>query len=43
MDISVSNNKFQHRIDLEEKIEAKDWMPDAYRKTLVIEKHSSAK
>ena len=35
MDISVSNNKFQHRIDLEEKIEAKDWMPDGYRKTLI--------
>ena len=26
---------FQARIDAEEKIEAKDWMPDAYRKTLV--------
>jgi ring-1,2-phenylacetyl-CoA epoxidase subunit PaaA len=26
---------FQRRIDAEEKIEAKDWMPDAYRRTLV--------
>ena len=26
---------FQIRIDAEEKIEAKDWMPDAYRRTLV--------
>ena len=27
--------KFQARIDADEKIEPKDWMPDAYRKTLV--------
>lgn len=27
--------RFQARIDAEEKIEAKDWMPDAYRRTLV--------
>lgn len=27
--------KFQQRIDDEEKIEARDWMPEAYRKTLV--------
>ena len=27
--------RFQARIDAEEKIEAKDWMPEAYRKTLV--------
>jgi len=26
---------FQSRVDAEEKIEAKDWMPDAYRRTLV--------
>jgi ring-1,2-phenylacetyl-CoA epoxidase subunit PaaA len=26
---------FQARIDAEERIEAKDWMPDAYRKTLI--------
>ena len=27
--------RFQARIDAEEKIEAKDWMPEAYRRTLV--------
>ena len=27
--------KFQHRIDKEEKIEARDWMPDKYRKSLI--------
>jgi ring-1,2-phenylacetyl-CoA epoxidase subunit PaaA len=27
--------KFQARIDADEKVEAKDWMPEAYRKTLV--------
>jgi ring-1,2-phenylacetyl-CoA epoxidase subunit PaaA len=27
--------RFQARIDAEEKIEAKDWMPQAYRKTLI--------
>jgi len=26
---------FQERVDAEEKIEAKDWMPEAYRRTLV--------
>ena len=26
---------FQARIDADEKIEPKDWMPDAYRKTLI--------
>jgi ring-1,2-phenylacetyl-CoA epoxidase subunit PaaA len=26
---------FQRRVDAEEKIEAKDWMPDAYRRTLI--------
>ncbi|MDH3267013.1 MAG: 1,2-phenylacetyl-CoA epoxidase subunit A [Gammaproteobacteria bacterium] len=26
---------FQKRVDAEEKIEAKDWMPDAYRRTLI--------
>ncbi|MDH3304311.1 MAG: 1,2-phenylacetyl-CoA epoxidase subunit A [Gammaproteobacteria bacterium] len=26
---------FQARIDVEEKIEAKDWMPEAYRRTLI--------
>ncbi len=28
-------DRFQHLIDHEEKIEARDWMPDAYRKTLI--------
>ena len=28
-------NLFQRRIDAEEKIEPKDWMPEAYRKTLI--------
>jgi ring-1,2-phenylacetyl-CoA epoxidase subunit PaaA len=28
-------SRFQSRIDAEEKIEPKDWMPEAYRKTLV--------
>ena len=32
---SVLEQKFQQRIDREEKIEPKDWMPEAYRKTLV--------
>lgn len=27
--------RFQQRIDAEEKIEPRDWMPDAYRKTLI--------
>ena len=27
--------RFQARIDAEERIEAKDWMPEAYRKTLI--------
>lgn len=29
------DDRFQQRIDNEEKIEAKDWMPDGYRKTLI--------
>ncbi len=29
------NDIFQAKIDREEKIEPKDWMPDAYRKTLI--------
>ena len=28
-------DKFQTKIDNEIKIEPKDWMPDAYRKTLI--------
>ena len=27
--------RFQSRVDLDEKIEPKDWMPDAYRQTLI--------
>ena len=27
--------RFQDRVDAEEKVEAKDWMPEAYRRTLV--------
>jgi len=32
---SAQLDAFEARIDADEKIEAKDWMPDAYRKTLV--------
>src|SRR5215469_11473506 len=28
-------HRFQARIELDEKIEPKDWMPDAYRQTLI--------
>ncbi len=31
----AASQRFQARIDAEEKIEPKDWMPAAYRKTLV--------
>ena len=34
-DTAALANIFQSRIDAEEKIEPRDWMPDAYRKTLV--------
>jgi ring-1,2-phenylacetyl-CoA epoxidase subunit PaaA len=33
--ISSLEGRFQAAIDREEKIEPRDWMPDAYRKTLV--------
>jgi ring-1,2-phenylacetyl-CoA epoxidase subunit PaaA len=33
--INSLEGRFQTRIDNEEKIEARDWMPDAYRKTLI--------
>ena len=35
---------FQQRIEMEEKIEAKDWMPEAYRRTLVrqISQHANS-
>ena len=35
LDSSEQLEAFQARIDAEEKIEAKDWMPEAYRRTLV--------
>ena len=28
-------SRFQSRVDAEEKVEAKDWMPEAYRRTLI--------
>ncbi|MEO0997007.1 MAG: 1,2-phenylacetyl-CoA epoxidase subunit PaaA, partial [Pseudomonadota bacterium] len=34
-DDAAKLERFQARIDAEEKIEPKDWMPDAYRRTLV--------
>ena len=34
-DMSAEEQAFQARIDANVKIEAKDWMPDAYRKTLI--------
>ncbi len=34
-DLDDLHARFQERIDADEKIEPKDWMPDAYRKTLV--------
>jgi len=35
MEIKRLEDKFQKRIDREERIEPKDWMPEAYRKTLI--------
>ena len=35
MESQADLDAFQKRIDAEEKIEAKDWMPEAYRRTLV--------
>ena len=34
-DDAAARTRFQARIDADEKIEPKDWMPDGYRKTLV--------
>jgi ring-1,2-phenylacetyl-CoA epoxidase subunit PaaA len=34
-DDSAAGQRFQTRIDAEERIEPNDWMPDAYRRTLV--------
>ena len=41
-DMSPDERAFQARVDADVKIEAKDWMPDAYRKTLVrqIQQHA---
>ena len=33
--VSEQEENFQHKLDAEEKIEPKDWMPEAYRKTLI--------
>ena len=33
--VNSFEERFQQKIDNEEKIEARDWMPDAYRKTLI--------
>ncbi len=35
MQLPDHENTFQHKIDVEIKVEPKDWMPEAYRKTLV--------
>jgi ring-1,2-phenylacetyl-CoA epoxidase subunit PaaA len=34
MELSLEQ-KFQEKIDRDERIEPRDWMPDSYRKTLV--------
>ena len=34
-DGAALERRFQERVDAEEKVEAKDWMPEAYRRTLV--------
>ena len=41
-ELSPQEAAFQARIDADIKIEAKDWMPDAYRRTLVrqIQQHA---
>ncbi|MDQ3140818.1 MAG: 1,2-phenylacetyl-CoA epoxidase subunit A [Bacteroidota bacterium] len=35
MNLQNVEERFQAKVDAEEKIEAKDWMPEAYRKTLI--------
>jgi ring-1,2-phenylacetyl-CoA epoxidase subunit PaaA len=35
VDTSDAATHFQARVDAEERIEPNDWMPDAYRRTLV--------
>jgi ring-1,2-phenylacetyl-CoA epoxidase subunit PaaA len=41
-DMAPEEAAFQARIDADVKVEAKDWMPDAYRKTLIrqIQQHA---
>src|SRR5512147_3331579 len=41
-DMTPEERAFQARIDADVKVEAKDWMPDAYRRTLVrqIQQHA---
>ena len=41
-DMTPDEQAFQARIDADVKVEAKDWMPDAYRKTLIrqIQQHA---
>ena len=34
-DVTLLEKRFQEKIDNEEKIEPRDWMPDEYRKTLI--------
>jgi ring-1,2-phenylacetyl-CoA epoxidase subunit PaaA len=34
-DMAALEGRFQARVDADEKIEPKDWMPDAYRQTLI--------
>ncbi len=34
-DGAALESRFQSRVDAEEKVEAKDWMPEAYRRTLI--------
>ncbi|MDH3336993.1 MAG: 1,2-phenylacetyl-CoA epoxidase subunit A [Gammaproteobacteria bacterium] len=35
LESAADRKAFQKRVDAEEKIEAKDWMPEAYRRTLI--------
>jgi ring-1,2-phenylacetyl-CoA epoxidase subunit PaaA len=44
MDIQQLNDQFQNTVDAEVKIEARDWMPDDYRKTLIrqISQHANS-
>ena len=40
MAVQDMENIFQEKIDKEIKIEPKDWMPDAYRKTNTLRQHA---